>query len=163
MSTKERHNRSTTDQILCIYQILGRKWEYSETVHQLFIDFKKGYDSFRWEVLFSILTDFGVPMKLRLLKMCLNETCNKVCICKHLSDNFPVQSGQRHGDALLPLLFSFPLEYTCRKVQENQTGLKLNGTHQLLVSADDVNLLGDNVDTTEKYTETLSTLVRRLV
>jgi hypothetical protein len=37
-------------------------------------------------------------------------------------------------------------------VQENQLGLKLNGTHQLMVYADDVNLLRDNIDTTKKNT-----------
>jgi hypothetical protein len=42
-----------------------------------------------------------------------------------------------------------------RKVQENQVGLKLNGTHQLLAYADDVNLLGDNTDTIKKNMETL--------
>jgi hypothetical protein len=52
-----------------------KKWEYSETVHQIFIDFKKAYDSMRREVLYNILIEFGVPMKLvRLIKMCLNET-----------------------------------------------------------------------------------------
>jgi hypothetical protein len=46
-------------------------------------------------------------------------------------------------------------EYAIRKVQENQTGLKLNGTHQLLAYVDDVNLLGDNIDTINKNTQTL--------
>ena len=40
-----RRNRSTTDHIFCIRQILEKKWEHNEAVHQLFIDFKKAYDS----------------------------------------------------------------------------------------------------------------------
>jgi hypothetical protein len=47
------------------------------------------------------------------------------------------------------------LEYTIRKIQENQVGLKLNGTHQLLTYAEEVNLLGDNIDTVKKNKETL--------
>jgi hypothetical protein len=55
--------RSTTDHILCIHQILEKKLEYDEAVHQLFIDFKKAYDSVRREVLYNILIELVIPMK----------------------------------------------------------------------------------------------------
>jgi hypothetical protein len=71
-----------------------------------------------------------------------------------LSDNFLIQNGLKEGDALSPLLFNFALEYAIRKVEQNQMGLKLNGI-QLLVYADNVNLLGDNIDIVKKNTQTL--------
>jgi hypothetical protein len=60
-------------------------------VHQLFIDFKKAYDSVKREVLYNILLEVGVPEKLvRLIKICLNETYSKVHVGKLLSDKFPI-------------------------------------------------------------------------
>jgi hypothetical protein len=69
--------------------------------------------------------------------MKFGEPNNKINIDKHMPDNFPIQNGLK--------LFNIVLEYARRKVQENQMKLNLNGTHQLLAYAGDVNLLGDNI------------------
>ena len=79
-----RCNRSTTDHIFCIRQILETKWEYNEAVHQLFIDFKKAYDSVRREVLYNILIEFGVPKQL-------------VRLGKNVSDMIPIRNGLKEG------------------------------------------------------------------
>jgi hypothetical protein len=91
--------------------------EYNEAVHQLFIDFKKAYDSVRREVLYNIFIECGIPMKLvRLVKMCVSETYSRIRVGKHLSDTIPSKNGLKQGDALSPLLFSFALEYAIRRV-----------------------------------------------
>jgi hypothetical protein len=63
---------------------------------------------------------------------------------------FPFGNGLKQIDALSPLLFNFPLEYAVRRVQVNQDGVKLNGTHQLLLYGDDVNILRGSVHTVKK-------------
>ena len=76
-----RRNRSNTDHIFCIRQKLEKIYEYDEGVNQLFVDFKKSYDSVRREVLHNILMECCIPMKmLTLIKMCLNETYSRVWV-----------------------------------------------------------------------------------
>jgi hypothetical protein len=86
--------------------------EYSGTVNQLLIDFRKTYDS---------VIEFGIPKKIvRIIKMCLNETYSKIRIGKHLSGEFPVKNDLKQGDALSPLLFNFALEYAMMKVKKRK-------------------------------------------
>jgi hypothetical protein len=115
------HNRSTTDQIFYIRQILEKKWEYKETMHQLFIDFKKGYDSVKREVLYNILLEFGIPKKLvRLIKMCLNETYSKVCVGKLLSDKFPIQNRLKRRCSIA-IAFQFCFRIFCQESQKKSS------------------------------------------
>jgi len=126
-------------------------------------DFKQAYDSVRRVVLYNILIEFSIPTKLvRIIKMCLTETYSRVRVGMNLSDMFPIRNGLKQGDALSPLLFNFALQYAIKRVQVNQLGLKLNGAHQLLVYADDVNILGGSVHTIRKMQKLWQWLLRRL-
>jgi hypothetical protein len=102
------------DQRLIKYSVSGKYWRKNESVmiqvHQLYIDFKKAYDSDRREVFYNILTDFGIHRKpAGLIKMLLSKTCSTVHIGRYQSNNFPIQNGLKHGDTLSPLLFNFAL------------------------------------------------------
>jgi hypothetical protein len=60
------------------------------------------------------------------------------------------------------MLFNFALGYAILRVQVSQDGLKLNGTHQLLVYADHVHMLGGSVCTMQKNEEAVVVAIRRL-
>ena len=87
--------------------------------------------------------------------MSLTETYSRVRVGKNVCDRFHIRNGLKQGDALSPMLLSFALEYAIRRVQVNQDGLKLNGTHQILAYADDVNILGGSIHTLKENAEAL--------
>ena len=92
----------------------------------------------------------------------MTETHSRVRVCKNVSDRFPIRNGLKQGDALTPLLFNFALEYAIRRVQVNQDGMKINGTHQLLAYADDVNILGGSIYTLKENAEALVATTREI-
>jgi Reverse transcriptase (RNA-dependent DNA polymerase). len=97
-----------------------------------------------------------VPRKLvGLIKTCLDDTRSKVRIGKYLSSSFPIDHGLKQGDVLSPILFNFALEYAISMVQKTRLGLDMNGNHQVLACADDVNLIGDDIRTIERNAEVL--------
>ena len=79
-----------------------------------------------------------------------------------MSDRFPIRNDFKQGDPLSPFLFNFALEYVVMRVQVNQNGLELNGTHQLLAYADDVNTLEGSVHTVKKNAETLVAAAKQM-
>jgi hypothetical protein len=102
--------------------------------------------------LYNILIESGIFMILvRLIKMCLTEMYSRVRVGKNLSDMFLIRNGLKQGDTHSPFLFNFALDCTITRVQVNQDGLKLNGTHHLVVCADDINILNGSVHTVKKH------------
>jgi hypothetical protein len=82
-----------TDQLLIRFFAVIRFWEKNGSTIRQYINFKKAYKSARREVLYNILIEFRVPMILVwLIKLCLNETCSKVCTSKQFSDSFLIQN-----------------------------------------------------------------------
>ena len=73
---------------------------------------------------------------------------------------FMCQLSQNLGTS--PMLFNFALEYAIRRVQVNQDGFKLNGTHQLLAYTDDVNKLGGSIHTLRENAEGLVAATREI-
>ena len=70
--------------------------------------------------MYNILIEFSIPMKLvRLIKICLNETNSRAWVGKHLP-GMPIKNGLKQGDALLPSLVTFALEYAIRRVQKTR-------------------------------------------
>ena len=154
-----RANFDAAGQLLIVYSAFVKylsKNGNTMKVHQLCIDFKKAYDSVRREVLYNILMEFGITMKLiRLIKMCLTELYSRVRVGKNLSDLFPIRNGLKQGDGLWPFFFNFSLEYAIMRIQVNYDGLKLNSIHPLLVCADDVNIFAGSVHTIKEKTQKL--------
>ena len=94
--------------------------------------------------------------------MSLTETYSRVRVGKNVSDRFPVRNGLKKGDALSPKLFNFALQYAIRRVQVNRDGLKLNGTHQLVAYADDVNIQAGSMHTLKENAEALVAATREI-
>ncbi|PSN33352.1 hypothetical protein C0J52_27179 [Blattella germanica] len=88
--------------------------------------------------------NMGKLYSIRLIGMCLNDTKSRVRVGKQVSDIFEIHNGLKQGDTLSPLLFNFVLEHII-KYLEDKEGVQLTGIHKLLVYADDIRILKNNM------------------
>ena len=158
-----RPGRSPIDQIFILRQILEKKREYNSEVHNLFMDFKKAYDSIHREGLFNIMTEFGFSRKLvKMTSVCLRGVRSRILAEGQVSDAFDVNTGLRQGDGLSPLLFNLVLEKVVRALENVRGGVDLGGIIKNQGYADDINLLGETREDVRRLCGELLIMARRV-
>ncbi|RYA71702.1 hypothetical protein DD592_26400 [Enterobacter cloacae complex sp. 2DZ2F20B] len=116
-----RKNRSTVDQIFILKQLQEVHYEQGINLYLLFIDFKKAYDTVNRKELLEAMKELGVLRKLiKLTKMTLQSTRNRVRINGLLSEPFQVRTGLRQGDPISTTLFNLVLEAIIRRRASTQ-------------------------------------------
>src|ERR1700753_3729631 len=144
---RESVGRSTIDQLFNIRQTLEKCKEYNVEIHQLFVDFKSAYDSVIRRKLWRVMEEFGIPSKLiSLIKLTLRGANSRVRIRNKLSDAFDIEEGLRQGDPLATLLFNLILEAAVRAMDMDTRSQIFTKSSQLLGFADDLDLIGRNMD-----------------
>ena len=142
-----RVGRSTTDQLFNIRQILEKCKEYNIETHHLFVDFKAAYDSVIRNKLWRLMEEFGIPNKLiSLTKLTLNGANSRVRIRNKMSETFKIEEGLRQGDPLATLLFNLTLEAAVRTMNIDTSGTIFTKSSQLLGFADDLDIIGRNME-----------------
>lgn len=150
-----RRQRSTSDQLFSIRQIVQKSYEMNvETLH-LFIDFKAAYDSIDREGLWNIMAESHFPHKMiRLLKATLSRVMCSVKVQGTTSGLFECRIGLRQGDELSTKLFNIALEGVFRRAGLERNGTIFTKSLQLLGFADDVDIVGRNIRSiTEAYSK----------
>ncbi|KAI5717474.1 hypothetical protein M8J77_006391 [Diaphorina citri] len=144
-----KKNKSTTDQIFSLRQILEKRIEYGKETVILFVDFKKAYDCLIRRKIFDALLVLGIPKKLtQMVKACMQQTYNQVRVQSSESDVFETVSGVKQGDGLSPIIFNLALHHGLRKLSTKET---LGITNfQILAYADDIAIMGVDKEDIER-------------
>lgn len=86
---------------------MEKSHEFDQDIYLLFVDFKQAYDSIKRSSLWWTMIVLGIPAKLvRLVKVYVQNSKCKVKFNSVMSEDFPVETSLRQGDALSPILFN---------------------------------------------------------
>jgi endonuclease/exonuclease/phosphatase family metal-dependent hydrolase len=132
-----RQNKSTTDQLFILRQMIERHNEHGLELHMLFMDFKQAFDSIKRGKLFMAMDSMGIPQKLiRLTKMTMRQTKARVKIDNQLGVPFEYDKGVKQGDSLSTTLFILALHNAVQEI--DQRGTIYTKSSQICAYADDV-------------------------
>ena len=138
-----RQERSTTEQIFVMRQIMEKCHENGIPLHILFIDFKQAFDSINRKYLYKVMKEYKIPNKLiRLTKMTLENSKARVLIGGKMGRSFDVSTGVRQGDGLSAVLFNLTLNKMLKEL--NLRGNILYKSKQICAYADDIALIARN-------------------
>ncbi len=141
-----RTSFSTIDHLHTINQIIEKTNEYGITLHLVFIDYKKAFDSLEHNFLLAALKNQGVPTALvRLIKNLYSNIEARIITDKE-GNYFKISKGVKQGDPLSPLLFNCALEEVFRNINWEGKGVKINGKYlNNLRFADDIVLMSSDI------------------
>jgi hypothetical protein len=110
-----RKNRSTSDHIFIIRQMMEKHYEHNQDLHMLFVDFKQAFDSIDRYKMYQVMEDMKIPYKLiRLVKITMKNTTARMKATNKMSKSFTFNSGVRQGDGLSTTLFILAPHYGVR-------------------------------------------------
>jgi len=150
--------KSTLDQIHIVKQVVEKSHEYNKDIYLLFVDFKAAYDSINRDKLWEVMDQLGILAKLtRLIKSCTYNSKSKISFGGELSEEFPVTTELRQGDAISPALFNIALESIMRIVISQAKGIEIKDNQHLtaVAYADDIVLLAETVNDLKNTTDIL--------
>lgn len=138
--------RGTREQIVNVRQIIEKCREFNISMLMCFVDYSKAFDCVRWECLWTILTEMGVPEHLVVLIANLYQNGSTVVKVNVLSKPFKPQKGVRQGCILSPILFNIYGEYIMRRALEDWDGGISIGGRKInnLSYADDTTLIASS-------------------
>ena len=133
-------NKSTTDQLFIIRQIMEKNWKHGLALHMRFVDFKQAFDSVNRRKLLETMNATGIPQKLiRLTEMTIKDTKAVVKVNNQKTKIFEFKTGVKQGNGLSTTLFITAQHKVIRKIDQRWT--ILNKLSQVCAYADDVVLI----------------------
>ena len=151
--------KGCADQIFVLRSIIEQCEEWRKSLVLNFVDFRKAFDCIHRPTMWKVLKHYGIPSKIVSLIEAMfqgSESC--VRVGQEHTDWFEITTGVRQGDVLSPLLFNIVLDYTMKKMNRVDGGIRWTGQTTLkgLAYADDICLMGDDVDSVTTLTDSLN-------